>query len=109
MLTLKAFRDISGKHVIMAAKQSTLTDSVTGTVTYGPSMPGARLGAELPYLFDEVFQLGIGKTPDGVEYRYFRTRPDIQSEAKDRSGVLDAMEPPDFTHIFNKILTTIKA
>ena len=109
MLTLKAFRDISGKHVVMAAKQSTLTDSVTGTVTYGPSMPGARLGAELPYLFDEVFQLGIGKTPDGVEYRYFRTRPDIQSEAKDRSGVLDAMEPPDFTHVFNKILNTLQA
>lgn len=104
MITLKAFRDISGKHVVMAAKQATLTDTVTGTVTYGPSMPGARLGTELPYLFDEVFQIGIGKTPDGVEYRYLRTHPDIQSEAKDRSGSLDTLEPPDLTHIFNKIL-----
>ena len=69
-------------------------------------MPGARLGAELPYLFDEVFQIGIGKTPDGVEYRYLRTHPDIQSEAKDRSGCLDALEPPDLTHIFNKIIST---
>jgi hypothetical protein len=108
MMTLKAFRDISGKHVVMAAKQSVSTDSVTGAVTYGPSMPGARLGAELPYLFDEVFQIGIGKTPDGIEYRYLRTHPDIQSEAKDRSGVLDALEPPDLTHVFNKILTTTK-
>jgi len=106
MITLKSFRDISGKHVVMAAKQSVLTDSVTGAVTYGPSMPGARLGAELPYLFDEVFQIGIGKTPDGVEYRYLRTHPDIQSEAKDRSGVLEALEPPDLTHVFNKILST---
>lgn len=104
MMTLKAFRDLSGKHVVMAAKQSTLTDSVTGTVTYGPSMPGARLGAELPYMFDEVFHIGIGKTPDGVEYRYLRTRPDLQYEAKDRSGALDALEPPDLTHVFSKIL-----
>jgi len=106
MMTLKAFRDLPGKHVVMAAKQSVLTDSVTNSVTYGPSMPGSRLGAELPYLFDEVFQIGIGKTPDGVEYRYLRTHPDMQNEAKDRSGVLEAIEPPDLTHIFNKILST---
>jgi hypothetical protein len=104
MITLKAFRDLSGKHVVMAAKQSVQTDSVTGAITYGPSMPGARLGAELPYLFDEVFQIGVGKTPDGVEYRFLRTHPDIQNEAKDRSGVLDAIEPPDLTHIFAKIV-----
>lgn len=108
MMTLKAFRDLPGKHVVMAAKQSVLTDSVTGSVTYGPSMPGARLGAELPYLFDEVFQIGIGKTPDGVEYRYLRCHPDLQNEAKDRSGALDVMEPPDLSHVFSKILQPTK-
>jgi len=104
MVTLKAFRDLPGKHVVMAAKQNVVTDSVTGAITYGPSMPGARLAMELPYLFDEVFQLSIGKTPEGIEYRYLRTHPDMQNEAKDRSGVLDAIEPPDLTHIFNKII-----
>ena len=104
MTTIKAFRDISGKHVIMSAKQGASTDQVTGTVTYGPSLPGARLANEIPYLFDLVMQIGVGKTPDGIEYRYLRTHPDIQSEAKDRSGVLDVLEPPDLTHIFNKIL-----
>lgn len=106
MTTLKSFRDLSGKNVVMAAKQSVLTDSVTGAVTYGPSMPGARLGAELPYLFDLVMQIGIGKTPDGIEYRFLRCHPDLQNEAKDRSGTLDALEPPDLTHVFNKILQT---
>lgn len=106
MMTLKAFRDLPGKHVVMAAKQSTQTDSVTGAISYGPSMPGSRLGAELPYLFDEVFQIGIGKTPDGVEYRFLRAHPDHQNEAKDRSGSLDALEPPDLTHVFNKILNS---
>ena len=67
-------------------------------------MPGSRLGTELPYLFDEVFQLRIGKQSDGKEYRFLRTRPDIQNEAKDRSGALDEMEPPDLNHIFGKIL-----
>lgn len=104
MVTLKAFRDLPGKHVVMAAKQNVVTDSVTGAISYGPSMPGARLAMELPYLFDEVFQLSIGKTPEGIEYRYLRTHPDMQNEAKDRSGVLDAIEPPDLTHIFNKII-----
>jgi len=108
MGTLKAFRDIPGKNVVMSAKQQVLTDSVTSAVTYGPSMPGARLGAELPYLFDLVMQIGIGKTPEGKEYRFLRTHPDIQSEAKDRSGALDAIEPPDLTHIFNKIINSNK-
>lgn len=108
MMTLKAFRDLPGKHVVMAAKQSVQTDSVTGSISYGPSMPGSRLGSELPYLFDEVFQIGIGKTPDGVEYRFLRAHPDLQNEAKDRSGSLDALEPPDLTHVFNKILSTTK-
>lgn len=109
MMTLKAFRDIQGKHVVMTAKQSLITDSLSGAITYGPSMPGSRLGNELPYLFDEVLQIGIGKLPDGKEYRFLRCHPDIQNEAKDRSGSLDAMEPPDLTHLFNKILSAAKS
>lgn len=104
MVTLKAFRDLPGKHVVMSAKQNVVTDSVTSAITYGPSMPGARLAMELPYLFDEVFQISVGKTPEGVVYRYLRTQPDMQNEAKDRSGALDPIEPPDLTHVFNKII-----
>ena len=102
--TLKAFRDLPGKHVVMSAKQNVVTDSVTGAISYGPSMPGARLAMEMPYLFDLVMQIGIAKTPEGIEYRYLRTHPDMQNEAKDRSGALDAIEPPDLTHVFNKII-----
>jgi len=102
--TARAFRDLSGKHVYMSAKQEAIKDETAGTTLYGPSMPGAKLGAQLPYLFDEVFRLGIGRTPDGVEYRYLQTRPDFQSDCKDRSGCLDAVEKPDLTYIINKIL-----
>jgi hypothetical protein len=108
VMTIKEFRDISGMNVVMTAKQTVIEDSMTGIRTYGPSTPGNQLKNGIPYLFDEVFQIGVGKTPDGVEYRYLRCRPDIQNEAKDRSGALDVLEPPDLTHIFNKIANAVQ-
>jgi hypothetical protein len=100
----RSFRDLSGKHVYMSAKQETIKDDSTGTTTYGPSMPGSKLGGQLPYLFDIVLRLNIGRTPEGQEYRYLQTRPDFQSEAKDRSGALAPMEEPNLTSVINKIL-----
>lgn len=104
MATVKAYRDLKGKHVYMAAKQEPYKDELTGVVKYIPSMPGSKLGPQLPYLFDEVFRLGINKTPEGKQYRFLQTQPDLQYEGKDRSGALDAMEKPDLGHIINKII-----
>lgn len=104
MATIKAYRDLAGKNVVMTAKQEPMKDDMTGIIQYGPSMPGSKLGPQLPYLFDEVFRLGLAKTKDGAEYRFFQTAPDLQYEAKDRSGALDAVEKPDLTYVFNKIL-----
>lgn len=103
-VTVRAFRDLSGKHIYMSAKQESIKDETAGTTSYGPSMPGSKLGGQLPYMFDEVLRLTVGRTPDGTEYRYLQTRPDFQSEAKDRSGALDAMEEPNLTTVVNKIL-----
>lgn len=102
--TIKAFRDLKGKHVYMSAKSEFVKDEVSGVRTYMPSMPGSKLGQALPYLFDEVFNLDIGKTTEGVEYRFFRTSPDFQYEAKDRSGALDKIERPDLRFVIDKIL-----
>lgn len=106
-LLLKSFRDVAGKHVVMTAKQSVLTDAMTNVNTYGPSMPGSRLGVEIPYLFDEVFRLGVGKTQEGTDYRFIQTKPDLQYEAKDRSGALDPYEQPHIGNIINKILSAV--
>lgn len=100
---IRRFRDIKGPNVYMAAKMEPMKDEMTGIIKYGPKMPGAKLGPSLPYFFDEVFRLGVNKDPQGVEYRFLQTQPDLQHEAKDRSGSLAAMEPPDLTHIFTKI------
>lgn len=105
-MLVRSFRDIPGKNVVMLAKLESNSDEVTKMTMFGPAMPGKKVSQQLPYLFDEVFRLGIGKTPAGKEYRFLQTQPDMQYDAKDRSGALDALEPPDITHIFNKILST---
>jgi len=102
--TIRLFRDLPNKHVYMSAKMEPSKDEMTGVVKYGPSMPGSKLGNKLPYFFDEVFRLGINKDQQGVEYRFLQTQPDIQFEAKDRSGSLATMENPNLTYLFNKIL-----
>lgn len=102
---IRAFRDIPGKHIYMTAKMEPTKNELTGVVTYNPSMPGSKLGPKLPYFFDEVFRLAIGKDPaNGKEYRYLQTQPDLQYGAKDRSGALDPVEYPNLTSVINKII-----
>lgn len=107
---IKKFRDLYGRHVFMSAKMEMVKDEVSGLLLRGPSMPGTKLGPALPYLFDEVFYIGVGEqvNPDGSKtpFRYIQTEKDTQHLAKDRSGVLAKIEPPDLTYIVNKILTT---
>lgn len=103
--TIKAFRDLPGKHVYVTAKEERMKDDVTGTTLCGPSMPGSKLGQQLAYLFDEVFHMGKHTDPVSKEsYRYLRTQPDFNYDAKDRSGRLEEMEYPHLGAIFNKIV-----
>lgn len=102
------FRDLPGRNVLFTAKQSKNTDGATGAQSFGPMMPGQALPQALPYFFDEVFQLVVGKDAAGVEFRALRTRRDLQYEAKDRSGQLAEWEPADLTYVFGKILARNK-
>jgi hypothetical protein len=103
---IRAFRDLKGKHIYMSAKMDPLIDEVNKTVQWGPSMPGRKLGPALPYFFDEVFCLRLHPQKDeqGNNLRYIQTQPELQYGAKDRSGALAPMEPPDLSHLFNKML-----
>lgn len=102
--TIKAFRDLPGRHVLLNFKEERSKDEGTGLTLAGPSMPGQKMGPATPYLTDEVFQLFSGKNQDGTSYRAFRTQPDFTADAKDRSGALDEVEFPHIGHIINKIL-----
>lgn len=101
---VKAFRDIKGKHVYMSAKIESVKDELTGAVRWGPAMPGAKLAQMLPYYFDEVWRLGVGRDANGKATRYLQTQPDSASSAKDRSGALELYELPNLGHCFSKIL-----
>jgi hypothetical protein len=100
---VKQFRDLPGWNVYFSSKMEPMKDEATGMVKYGPMMPGSKLSPQLPYLFDEVFCLGIGTTQQGAKYRYLRTDQDLQYIAKDRSGLLDEIEKPDLSHVIRKI------
>jgi len=102
---IRAFRDLHGKNVYFSAKQVTFTDEASGVTSYKPSMPGKQLLNGLPFFFDEVFPLRLGKTEDGTVYRYLQTYADLRYDGKDRSGKLAEIEPPNLTAIFEKILT----
>lgn len=105
-MVIRCFRDLPKKHVYFICKMEPLKDEMTGQVKWGPMLPGKKMGPQLPYFFDEFFciRLHPSKDPSGNHYRYLQTAPDLQYDAGDRSGSLAPMEPPDLTHIFNKIM-----
>lgn len=103
-MLVRSFRDLPGLNVCVLAKQEGNKDDLTGVTKYGPSVPGSKLGPSLPYFFDEVFHLGVNKDTAGREYRFLQTQPDLQFEAKDRSGMLDPIEYPHLGAVFSKVL-----
>jgi hypothetical protein len=103
MSWVRAFRDLPGKHVYVSAKVEWAKDEASGVMRFQPMMPGQKLGPQLPYLFDEVFYIGVGKDQQGAKFHYLQTQADLQYVAKDRSGSLDAYEPPDLGRVISKI------
>ena len=99
---IRAFRDISGKHVYMSAKLEKTQDE-QGRILYGPSMPGNKTGQALPYFFDEVLALRVEKDAEGNTQRALMCDSDGLWLAKDRSGKLAAWEAPDLGAIIAKI------
>lgn len=100
---IRAFRDLP-KNVYMSAKQGKVKDDVTGGTFHGPSMPGQTLTQGLSFFFDEVFALQNWKDAEGNFQSALQTRRDAQYEAKDRSGSLNAAEPPNLGAIYAKIV-----
>jgi hypothetical protein len=102
-MLLRDFRDLPQKHVYFIAKEETI--EVNGVRVARPMFPGQQLAANMPYFFDEVFQLvSIVDPQTKVEQRALKTQTDQYSEAKDRSGALALWEPANLTEVFNKIM-----
>ena len=102
---VKGFRDLPGKNVVLIAKETYDKDESTGTMLYSPMFPGQKLSPKLPYYFDEVFRMLVGKDPTtGKIWRALHTQASYQHTARDRSGNLAEYEPPDLMQVFKKIL-----
>lgn len=100
---LKAYRDLPYYDVVFSCKQQRVTDNETSVTSYLPMMPGSKLHQQIPYIFDEVFALRVGKDEDGDPFTFIQAVRDIQYEAKDRSGALTDCEPPSLKMIKDKI------
>jgi hypothetical protein len=102
---IRLFRDLPGKDVIMTAKIERIADD-SSRLLYSPAMPGAKLGAALPYFFDLVCPLRVEKDREGALHRWLQTGTDGQYIAKDRSGALEMFEEPSIAQIKATILGT---
>lgn len=104
---VKAFRDLP-LDVYMICKAERVKDEATGRMLTQIMTPGAKLAQALPFLFDEILFLFAEEVaaPDGngtVYQRFLQTRRGPTTEAKDRSGKLDPLEPADLGKLLAKI------
>jgi len=82
-------------------------------VSYSPQIEGGKTGREINGIFDQVMTIDylyddLGKpvvTADGKKQRCIYCTQDnkFNFPAKDRSGRLDSIEPPDIAYLMNKI------
>lgn len=101
---VKDFRDLPMRHVIVTAKEEHSKNDMSGLLYFHPSLPGSKLGAGLPYLFDEVFHMVRVMDPNTRKSNeWLRTTADASVIAKDRSGALAEWEAPNLSAIFAKI------
>lgn len=100
---VKDMRDIDGLNIVFICKQESFKDEISGIIKQGPMMPGQKTGIALPYLFDIVLFYGVDARDAKKITRFVQTQPDLQNEAKDRSGKLDMIEYPHLGYLINKI------
>ena len=100
---VRAFRDLPGYDVVFTAKQEKTQDD-TGRLLFGPSTPGSKTAAALPYYVDLVGAMILSKDNEGNVTHWLQCRGDGTRIAKDRSGCLDTFEAPDLQAIKKKIL-----
>lgn len=112
---LTTIQHIQDKSTIVVGILDTEIDEMR-RVVYSPQIEGGKTGRELPGIFDEV-----------ITINKFQTKPEKQGEepieyralvcqmmnpwgypAKDRSGCLDMMEPPDLGALIKKIQAGVR-
>jgi hypothetical protein len=101
--TLTHLQHARGKHVVFVAILDERTDDF-GRRVFSPQIEGSKTALELPGIVDEVVTLAELNADDGSSYRAFvtHTMNPYGFPAKDRSGRLDLLEPPDLGALIRK-------
>ncbi|CDM23067.1 Methyl-accepting chemotaxis protein [Castellaniella defragrans 65Phen] len=96
-----------GKNVVFVAILEERTDDFNRRI-FVPQIEGSKTASELPGIVDEVITLAEIKAEDGSSYRAFvcHTVNPYGLPAKDRSGRLDLLEPPDLGALIAKCTGT---
>ena len=100
---LRNFFSITGKDIVMIFKSGRIEDKDTGKVSYAPIANNDKFSAKIPYLFDEVLALRVGKNNEGNISRYIQTQNDGTYACKDRSGFLYQEEEANLGQIIEII------
>lgn len=99
-----------GKNVVFVAILDERLDDFNRRV-FEPQIEGSKTGLQMPGIVDEVVTLAEIKAEDGSSYRAFVTHTlnPFGFPAKDRSGRLDLLEPPDLGALIAKCAGTTAA
>jgi len=92
-----------GKHVVFVTILDERMDDFNRKV-FIPQIEGSKTAAELPGIVDEVVTLAEIKSDDSAPYRGFVTHTlnPYGFPAKDRSGQLEMLEPPNLLALIEK-------
>ena len=91
---------MQNKHVVLICKQT--HDEVLNKKK--PYFPGHDLNVKIPHLYDEILNLGKHNVPGIGETLAIRAKEDYAFVARDRSGNLGELEPPNLADLFKKCM-----
>lgn len=97
------------KHVVLVSILDERLDDFNRKV-FVPLLEGSKTAAELPGIVDEVVTLAEIRAEDGTSFRAFvtQTMNPYGYPAKDRSGQLDLLEPPNLRALIEKCAVALQ-
>lgn len=107
---------MQNKHVILICKQMQAETgkqvvkengvfAVEMTYQAQPYFPGNDLNIKVPHRYDEIFYLADAQIPGiAMPQKAIRTKGTAEILARDRSGNLNELEPPNLADIFRKCM-----
>lgn len=91
------------KHIYLIGKQEIGEEE--GVQTKRPYFAGQELKVKIPHLFDLIAHIAVVPIQGLAQpQRAIRTKATFGVVARDRSGKLAELEPPDLTKLFNKMM-----